>query len=116
MLIEPSPHALARVFLRIGGVFNVTDDEPAPPQDVVTHAAKVMGVTPPPEIPFETAELTPMARSFYGESKRAGNAAIKAAGYRFRLPDYRVALDHMWAQDAWRGREKTDQRNAIRAG
>ncbi len=45
----------------IGGVFNVTDDEPAPPQDVVTYAAKLMGIEPPPEIPFEIAQLSPMA-------------------------------------------------------
>ncbi len=64
----------------IGGVFNVTDDEPAPPQDVVAYAAELMGVAPPPEIPFETAELSPMARSFYGENKRVSNAAIKAVG------------------------------------
>ena len=75
-----------------GGIFNVTDDEPAPPQDVVTYAASLMGVEPPPEIPFETAQLSPMARSFYGENKRVANTAIKAAGYRFRFPDYRAGL------------------------
>ena len=75
-----------------GGIFNVTDDLPAPPQDVVAYAAALMGVEPPPEIPFETAQLSPMARSFYGENKRVSNAAIKAAGYRFRFPDYRVGL------------------------
>ncbi|MEI9417354.1 SDR family oxidoreductase [Mesorhizobium sp. Cs1321R2N1] len=85
-----------------GGIFNVTDDEPAPPQDVVTYAASLMGVAPPPEIPFETAQLSPMARSFYGENKRVANAAIKAAGYRFRFPDYRAAFDHMWASGDWR--------------
>ena len=56
-----------------------------------------MGVEPPPEIPFETAQLSPMARSFYGENKRVSNAGIKAAGYRFAFPDYRAALDRMWA-------------------
>ncbi|MFK0691304.1 SDR family oxidoreductase [Mesorhizobium sp. IMUNJ 23033] len=85
-----------------GGIFNVTDDLPAPPQDVVAYAASLMGVTPPPEIPFETAQLSPMARSFYGENKRVANASIKAAGYSFRFPDYRVALDHMWANGNWR--------------
>lgn len=88
-----------------GGIFNVTDDEPAPPQDVVTYAASLMGVTPPPEIPFETAQLSPMARSFYGENKRVANTAIKAAGYRFRFPDYRAALDHLWASGDWRDGE-----------
>lgn len=88
-----------------GGIFNVTDDEPAPPQDVVTYAAALMGVEPPPEIPFETAQLSPMARSFYGENKRVANTAIKAAGYRFRFPDYRAAFDHMWASGDWRDGE-----------
>jgi len=89
----------------IGGVFNVTDDEPAPPQDVVAYAAGQMGVEPPPEIAFETAQLSPMARSFYGENKRVANAAIKAAGYHFRYPDYRVALARMWADGTWRDGE-----------
>ncbi|RWM77747.1 MAG: SDR family oxidoreductase [Mesorhizobium sp.] len=88
-----------------GGIFNVTDDLPAPPQDVVAYAAGLMGVTPPPEIPFETAQLSPMARSFYGENKRVANTAIKAAGYRFRFPDYRAAFDHMWAEGNWRDGE-----------
>ncbi|TPM99762.1 SDR family oxidoreductase [Mesorhizobium sp. B2-1-3A] len=88
-----------------GGIFNVTDDEPAPPQDVVAYAASLMGVEPPPEIPFDTAQLSPMARSFYGENKRVANAAIKASGYRFRFPDYRAAFDHMWASGDWRDGE-----------
>lgn len=88
-----------------GGIFNVTDDDPAPPQDVVAYAASLMGVEPPPEIPFETAQLSPMARSFYGENKRVANAAIKAAGYSLRFPDYRAAFDHMWASGDWRDGE-----------
>lgn len=85
----------------LGGVFNVTDDLPAPPQDVVTYAASLMGVEPPPETDFATAELSPMARSFYGENKRVSNAAIKAGGYAFRFPDYRTAFDRMWASGDW---------------
>jgi nucleoside-diphosphate-sugar epimerase len=81
-----------------GGIFNVTDNEPSPPQDVVTYAAHLMGVEPPPEIAFEEAELTPMARSFYGENKRVSNAAIKATGFSFRFPNYRSALDDMWSK------------------
>lgn len=89
----------------LGGIFNVTDDEPAPPQDVVAYAAGLMGVEPPPEIPFETAQLSPMARSFYGENKRVANRAIKAAGYSFRFPNYRAALERMWADGNWRDGE-----------
>ena len=79
-------------------VFNVTDDEPAPPQDVVTHAAELLGVAPPPEIPFESADLTPMARSFYGENKRVSNKRIKdELGFTFRYPNYRIALRDLLA-------------------
>ncbi|UDL87256.1 SDR family oxidoreductase [Mesorhizobium sp. PAMC28654] len=88
-----------------GGIFNVTDDLPAPPQDVVAYAASLMGVAPPPEIPFDGAELSPMARSFYGENKRVANAAIKAAGYSFRFRDYRTAFDYMWKSGDWRDGE-----------
>jgi len=88
-----------------GGIFNITDDEPAPPQDVVTYTAGLMGIEPPPEIPFDSAQLSPMARSFYGENKRVANKAIKAAGYRFRYPDYRKAFDRMWADGSWRDGE-----------
>lgn len=78
------------------GIFNVTDDEPSPPQDVVAYAADLMGVAPPPEIPFEESDLGPMGRSFYSECKRASNTKLKATGFRLRYPNYRVALEAMW--------------------
>ncbi|MBP0616204.1 SDR family NAD(P)-dependent oxidoreductase [Jiella mangrovi] len=77
---------------RLGGIFNVTDDEPAPPQDVVLHAAEMVGAEPPAETDFATADLSPMARSFYGENKRVSNKKIKEAGYTFRYPTYREGL------------------------
>lgn len=86
---------------RRGGVFNVTDDLPSPPQDVVALAAELMGVSPPPETPFEAAELSPMARSFYAENKRVSNRRLREAGYRFVHPDYRVALATMWRDGSW---------------
>lgn len=85
-----------------GGVYNITDDEPAPPQDVIAFAAELMGVEPPPEIDFATAELTPMARSFYGETKRVSNAKLKKSGYQMLQPDYRAALTAMWQDGSWR--------------
>jgi dTDP-4-dehydrorhamnose reductase len=73
--------------------FNLTDDEPAPPQDVVAYAAKLLGVPPPPEQDFDTAVLTPMARSFYGESKRVSNARLKTClDLTLRYPNYREGL------------------------
>ncbi|MEO9458370.1 MAG: SDR family oxidoreductase [Lentilitoribacter sp.] len=80
------------------GIFNVTDNQPAPPQDVVAYAAELLGIEPPEEIDFETAELSPMARSFYGENKRVSNAKIKKLGYEFKQPDYRAALDYLKAE------------------
>ena len=87
---------------RMGGIFNISDDEPAPAPDVVAFAAKLMGVEPPPEIPFEQAEMTPMARSFYGDNKKVSNRKIKEAGYRFAYPDYRTAFTRMWNEESWR--------------
>lgn len=87
---------------KLGGIYNVTDNEPAPPQDVVTYAAELMGVAPPPETDFETAQLSPMARSFYGENKRVSNARIRALGFEFAYPDYRVSLANLWNCGNWR--------------
>ena len=76
-----------------GAVYNVCDDEPAPPQDLITFAAELTGLEPPPEIPFEEAELTPMARSFYGENKRVSNGRIKdELGVKLLYPNYREGL------------------------
>lgn len=91
--VEDIAGALAHLCARdIGGVFNVTDDEPAPPQDVVAYAAELAGLPLPPEIDFATADLTPMARSFYGENKRVSNAKLKQAGYRMIFPTFREGL------------------------
>lgn len=86
---------------RADGIYNVTDDEPAPPQDVVEYAASLMKVDLPPAIDFETATISPMARSFYGENKRVSNAKLKRAGFAFVHGDYRTALSSMWATGDW---------------
>ena len=88
---------------KAGGIFNVSDDEPSPPQDVVAFAAGLMGVEPPPEVPFEEAGLSPMGRSFYSECKRVSNGKLKASGYSLRYSSYREALSAMWRENAWRG-------------
>lgn len=75
------------------GVYNVTDDEPAPPQDVIAFAAGLLGLPVPPDQPFDTAELTPMARSFYAENKRVANRKLGAAlAVRLAFPTYREGL------------------------
>lgn len=84
------------------GIFNLADDEPAPPQDVVSYAAGLMGVPPPPEVPFEAADLTPMARSFYSDNKRVANDRLKAdLGIALRYPTYHEGLKALW-RDGWR--------------
>lgn len=76
-----------------GRAYNVCDDEPCPPQDVVAFVANLLGLPMPPEIPFEDAELSPMAKSFYADSKRVSNKRIKAElGYRLIYPNYRDGL------------------------
>ncbi len=76
-----------------GGIYNVCDDDPAPPQDVIAHAAELLGLPVPPGIPFEEAEFTPMARSFYAESKRCRNDRIKSElGVKLLYPTYRDGL------------------------
>ncbi len=93
----------AAVARRAAGLFNVADDEPAPPQDVVAFAAELMGIDPPPEIRFEEADLSPMARSFYGDNKRVQNRRIRQElGIRLRYPSYREGLSTLWRDGTWR--------------
>ena len=81
-----------------GALFNIADDEPAPPQDVVTFACELLGVAPPPEV-FETAHLSARARSFYANNKRVSNALMKSAlGVRLAYPTYREGLTAIAAQ------------------
>jgi nucleoside-diphosphate-sugar epimerase len=76
-----------------GRVYNVCDDEAAPPAEVIAEAARLLGQEPPPLVPFEAAELSDMARSFYRDNKRVSNRRIKEElGVRFAHPNYREGL------------------------
>ncbi|MEL7164499.1 MAG: SDR family oxidoreductase [Pseudomonadota bacterium] len=76
-----------------GAAYNVCDDDPAPPQDVIAHAAELLGLPLPPEEPFQRADMSPMARSFYAESKRVKNDRIKEElGVTLIYPTYREGL------------------------
>jgi nucleoside-diphosphate-sugar epimerase len=89
------------------GVFNLADDEPSPPQDVVAYAAGLMGVEPPPEVPFVEAQLSPMARSFYEDNKRVLNRRIRNdLGVALRYPSYRDGLAALWREGTWREEQK----------
>ena len=83
-----------------GAIYNMCDDAPAPPEDVIGHAAELLGMPVPPAVAFEDAEMTPMARSFYAESKRVRNDLIKRElGWVPRYPDYRSGLAALLALD-----------------
>lgn len=76
-----------------GDLFNIADDEPAPPQDVIAFACGLLGVEPPPLIPIEKAELSEMARSFYADNKRISNRLMKEKLLaRLSYPTYREGL------------------------
>jgi nucleoside-diphosphate-sugar epimerase len=83
-----------------GGIYNVCDDDPAPPEDVIGYAAELLGLPLPPTEDFATADMTPMARSFYAESKKVRNDRIKdELGVRLIYPDYRSGLRALLAQE-----------------
>ena len=76
-----------------GRLFNIADDEPSPPQDVIDFACKLLGVPPPPEISLDDASLSEMARSFYDDNKRVSNRRMKEAlGVNLQYPTYREGL------------------------
>ena len=76
-----------------GRAYNVCDNEACPPQDVVEYGAKLLGLAVPPDVPFEEASLSPMAKSFYADSKRVSNwRIVKELGVRLSYPSYREGL------------------------
>ena len=86
---------------RAGRIYNLTDDEPAPPQDVLLYAANLLGVAPPPPIPFEAAALSPMAASFYADNRRVRNDRIKRElAVSLIYPTYREGLAGLKADTA----------------
>jgi len=83
-----------------GQIYNVCDNDPAPPQNVIGYAAKLLGLPLPPALDYDTAEMTDMARSFYAESKKVNNAKIKRdLGVKLRYPDYKTGLEALLAQE-----------------
>ncbi|MEP3636216.1 MAG: SDR family oxidoreductase [Paracoccaceae bacterium] len=83
-----------------GRAYNLCDNDPAPPQDVIAYAAELLNMPVPDPIPFEDADMTPMARSFYAESKRVRNDRIKEElGVALMYPDYRTGLQALLAAE-----------------
>lgn len=95
--VEDIAKVLAAAIARpaMHSIYNVADDEPSPPQDVLCYAATLLELPPPPTVEFATADLTPMARSFYSECKRVSNARMKQAlGVALSFSTYRDGLAH----------------------
>lgn len=85
---------------RAGAIYNLCDDNPAPPEDVIGYAAELLDMPIPPAIDFETADMSPMARSFYAESKKVRNDLIKTElGVELLFPDYQSGLRALLAQE-----------------
>ena len=94
---------LAALRLEATGIFNLTDDEPAPSADVLCEAARLLGVTPPPPVPFAAAaaKMSPMARSFWAENRKVSAARTKQRlGIAWRHPSYREGLRAILAEEA----------------
>jgi hypothetical protein len=86
---------------RPGALYNVCDDDPAAPEAVVAYAASLLGMPAPALMPFEAAELSAMARSFYDDNKRVSNRLIKSElGVTLRYPDFRAGLAAILADEA----------------
>ena len=76
-----------------GAIYNLSDDEPAAPADVTAYACQLLGVDPPPLVPWEDAEMSAMAMTFWQDNKRVDNARVHAdLGVQFRYPTYREGL------------------------
>ena len=105
--VEDIAAALAAGIARPGSgarIYNLCDDKPAPPQDVIAFAAGLLGLPPPPEVDFDTAPLSPMAREFYRDSRRVRNDRAKAElGWVPRYPDYRSGLRAVLAAETGAG-------------
>ena len=83
-----------------GAIYNVCDNAPAPPEDVIGYAAELLGMPLPPAVNFEDADMSPMARSFYAESKRTRNILLKdELGVELLYPDYRLGLQALLAEE-----------------
>lgn len=83
-----------------GGIFNLADDMPTPPHEVVEYAATLMNIAPPTRENWDAAEMSDMARSFYLESKRVKNNKVKQElGIQLLYPNYKAGLDELYAID-----------------
>tara|TARA_Y100001936_G_C16093723_1_gene689330 strand:+ start:12342 stop:13238 length:897 start_codon:yes stop_codon:yes gene_type:complete len=80
-----------------GEIYNVCDDKPAPPSEAVEYAFKLLKISPPPLIHFDSADLPEVVRGFYKNCKRVSNKKIKEElGVKLKYPNYRSGLDSIF--------------------
>jgi nucleoside-diphosphate-sugar epimerase len=103
---------------RPGAVYNVCDDDPAPPEAVVAYAAELLGIEPPPLAALDAAGLSPMALSFYDDNKRVANRLIKTElGVALRYPDFRTGLAAILSDETCReARPPASSADMVRPG
>ncbi len=83
-----------------GAAYNLADDDPVPSWEVITYACEVLGLTPPPMIPYNEADMAPIVRSFYSDNKRVSNERIKSElGVTLKYPDFRKGIDACFAAE-----------------
>jgi hypothetical protein len=83
-MVKPNP----------GAAYNLADDDPVPSWQVITYACEILGLTPPPIIPYNEADMAPITRSFYSDNKRVLNNRIKRElGVNLKYPDFRKGID-----------------------
>jgi nucleoside-diphosphate-sugar epimerase len=93
-------------------IFNLSDDVPAESAEVMLEAAALLGVPPPPPIPFDqaVATMSPMARSFWADHRRVSSRLTQQAlGLTWRYPSFREGLRAILAQERLeRGAEQSE--------
>lgn len=87
-----------------GAAYNLADDDPVPSWEVITYACELLGITPPPILPYNEADMAPIARSFYSDNKRVSNARIKEElGVMLKYPNFRKGIDACYATETSEG-------------
>jgi hypothetical protein len=90
-MVQPNP----------GAAYNLADDDPVASWEVITYACEILGITPPPLLPYDEADMAPIARSFYKDNKRVLNNRIKQElGVQLKYPDYKAGIDACLAAES----------------
>ena len=88
-------------------IYNLSDGRPAPPQDVLSFAARLCSTPIPPRVGLDSPDISEMARSFYTETKRVSNMRAQTElGWAPKYPNYQTGLMSIY-------KSKHDQSGAV---